>query len=231
MAKNILYVEDDPSLSFVTIDNLHLKGYQVYHCPTAEEGLACFLENEIDLCILDIMLPNMNGFELSQKIRKTHAEVPILFLSAKSLTEDRIKGFETGADDYIVKPFHIAELCHKIEIFLKRNKISKQKDHTKFTLGTHYIFDHKNMILCGKNERKLTQKEADLLHFFIQHQKQILSREHILESIWGKNDYFLGRSLDVFISRLRKYLSEDKAIQLENRHGIGFVFSFPDNKN
>ena len=124
MEKNILYVEDDPSLSFVTIDNLSLKGYKVFHAPTAEEGLQIFQENAIDLCILDIMLPNMNGFELSKKIRTVHKEVPILFLSAKSLTEDRITGFKTGADDYIVKPFHIEELCHKIEIFLKRNKIS-----------------------------------------------------------------------------------------------------------
>ena len=226
MEKNILYVEDDPSLSFVTIDNLSLKGYKVFHAPTAEEGLQIFQENAIDLCILDIMLPNMNGFELSKKIRTVHKEVPILFLSAKSLTEDRITGFKTGADDYIVKPFHIEELCHKIEIFLKRNKISSTPTSTIFQLGKLYSFDYKNMTLSGSKERKLTQKEAELLLYFIKNHKQVVSRKNILETLWGKDDYFLGRSLDVFISRLRKYLVEDPDIQLENRHGIGFIFSY-----
>ena len=226
MEKNILYVEDDPSLSFVTIDNLSLKGYKVFHAPTAEEGLQIFQENAIDLCILDIMLPNMNGFELSKKIRTVHKEVPILFLSAKSLTEDRITGFKTGADDYIVKPFHIEELCHKIEIFLKRHKISSTPTSTIFQLGKLYSFDYKNMTLSGSKERKLTQKEAELLLYFIKNHKQVVSRKNILETLWGKDDYFLGRSLDVFISRLRKYLVEDPDIQLENRHGIGFIFSY-----
>ena len=165
----------------------------------------------------------MDGFTLAKEIRKRDTHIPILFLTAKSLKEDRIHGLRLGADDYITKPFSIEELILKVEVFLRRSRnITPMLDRTVLTVGK-FELDHKNLsLVMGEDSRKLTQREADLLKFLIENKNQVVQRGMILEKIWGENDYFLGRSLDVFISRLRKYLKTDTTLKIENIHGVGF---------
>lgn len=220
----LLYVEDDDTLAFLTKDNLELNKYKVIHCKRGDDALEAFRQNKIDLCILDIMLPGMDGFEVASEIRKLDQEVPILFLSAKTLKEDRIKGLKLGADDYIVKPFSIEELILKIGIFLHRSK-KANLNNSQVQLGK-FLFDAANYSLLINGEKEpLTQRESDLLKLFSENKDKVLTREQILKSLWGDDDYFMGRSLDVFISRLRKILSKDPDVQIENLHGIGFKFS------
>ncbi len=219
---HLLYVEDDESLSFVTKDNLELQGYQVTHCMDGQAALDVLQTTQFDLCILDVMLPEVDGFMIAEEIRKHDMETPILFLTAKSLKEDRIHGLRIGGDDYITKPFSIEELILKIEVFLRRSKVLRPDINGPLEVGG-YQFDYPNLALrINDNERRLTQREADLLKFFIERKGQVLKRSEILEKIWGEDDYFLGRSLDVFISRLRKYLKQDAALKIENIHGVGF---------
>ncbi len=219
----LLYVEDDESLSFVTKDNLELQGYAVTHCMDGNTALIEAKKGEYDLCILDVMLPETDGFTIAEEIRKYDKNVPIIFLTAKSLKEDKIKGLKIGGDDYITKPFSIEELILKIEIFLRRSKITQEVEATAFRIG-NYEFDHANLKLTGSgaDPRTLTQREADLLKMFASHQDEVLKRSFILTEIWGEDDYFMGRSLDVFISRLRKYLRADENLKIENIHGVGF---------
>ena len=225
MAKfKILYAEDDETLAFLTKDNLE-QNYDVTHCENGEIALSTFKKEVFDICILDIMMPKLDGFELAEGIRKLNADVPIIFLSAKTLKEDRIKGLRIGADDYLVKPFSIEELILKIEIFLKRSNKTSIVETKFYTLGK-YQFDSKNFLVFNDAEKiSLTQRESDLLKLFIDNKNVVLKREEILKSLWGTDDYFLGRSLDVFISRLRKILASEKTIAIENLHGIGFRFS------
>lgn len=223
METHLLYVEDDESLGFVTRDNLEQQGYTVTHCTDGKEALRQSKEQSFDLAILDVMLPEMDGFTLAKEIRLYDKQMPIIFLTAKSLKEDKLYGLKLGGDDYITKPFSIEELILKIDIFLRRRNITDTKQPEKHRLGEHYDFDYPNLELCYQNKtRTLTQKEADLLNYFILNKNKVLKRSEILEGIWGEDDYFLGRSLDVFISRLRKYLSQDKNIKIENIHGVGF---------
>jgi DNA-binding response OmpR family regulator len=220
----ILYAEDDETLAFLTKDNLELY-YEVLHCNDGEMALDAFKNNTFDICILDIMMPKKDGFELAEAIRKHNADVPIIFLSAKTLKEDRIKGLRLGADDYLVKPFSIEELMLKIEIFLKRSQKNTISDKTMYTIGK-YQFDTKNYLVFTDTEKiNLTQREAELLKLFIDNKNTVMKREEILKSLWGNDDYFMGRSLDVFISRLRKILANEKGIAIENLHGIGFKFT------
>ena len=224
MKAHLLYVEDDESLGFVTRDNLELQDYKITHCINGSIALQEVKKNEFDLCILDVMLPEIDGFTLAKEIRKFNTEVPIIFLTAKSLKEDKIHGLKLGADDYITKPFSIEELILKIEVFLRRSKIIAPSSPTIFRLG-EFEFDYKNLGLSSTDFQKtLTQKEADLLKFFIENKNTVLKRSEILEKLWGEDDYFLGRSLDVFISRLRKYLKPDTSLKIENIHGVGFRF-------
>lgn len=220
MAK-ILYVEDDPSLSFVTRDQLEKRGYEVVFCDNGKKAYEIFKTAIFDLCIFDVMLPEIDGFELAKKIRIDNKQIPILFLTARSMQEDKIEGLKLGGDDYMTKPFNIDELCLKIKIFLKRKEVRKEtKDF--YSIGT-FTLDVREQKLChSKNERQLTLKETKLLSLLSQKENTIIKRENILLNLWGKNDYFLGRSLDVFISRLRKYLKEDKTIHIENIRGVGF---------
>ncbi len=224
---NILYVEDDVNLGFVTTDNLNLKGYSTVFCKDGKSGLETFKKGKFDLCVLDVMMPEMDGFTLAREIRKTNNDIPIIFLTAKTLKEDKITGFQTGADDYITKPFSIEELILRIEVFLKRSRKSESNETTQndFELGNYkFNFSHLTLI-SGKQKNILTMKEAELLRYFCLNKDKILKREEILRTVWGDDDYFMGRSLDVFISRLRKLLQKDSAIQIENIHSVGFRLS------
>lgn len=219
----ILYVEDDETLRFITMENLELQGFSVVSCSDGLEGYAAFQRERPDLCLLDVMLPEVDGFTLAKKIRQKDKDVPIIFVTAKTLQEDRIEGLVLGADDYLVKPFSLEELVLRIKVFLKRsggNQNIEQKEVIRIGI---FELDTSNLILkSSTSEIRLTSRESELLALFIQHKNELVTRESILERIWGENDYFHGRSLDVFISKLRKYLKEDSAIRLENKHGVGF---------
>lgn len=226
MKAHLLYVEDDESLSFVTRDHLELQGYRVTHYTDGDEALRRMEEQAFDLCLLDVMLPGTDGYTLARHIRQHDAEVPILFLTARSLKEDRIHGLKIGADDYITKPFSIEELILKIEVFLRRSRLVQPPPPPPAAcqLGTYRFEYHNLRLLHAERELRLTQKEADLLRFFAENRNRVIKRATILEELWGENDYFMGRSLDVFISRLRKYLQQDENVRIENIHGVGFCF-------
>ncbi len=220
--KRILLVEDDPSLGFVIQDNLMLKGYDVTLCQDGELAHRVFMDNPFHLCIFDVMLPKKDGFTLAKEIRAQNKEVPILFLTAKSMVEDKLEGFQHGADDYITKPFHLEELLCRIEVFLKRSNGHSVSSEKVLPIGL-YRFDYTNLALTYQHGVKtLTQKEAEVLKLLYHHRDRVLKREEILTHVWGDDDYFMGRSLDVFISKLRKYLKEDSTIQIVNYHGVGF---------
>ena len=221
---NILYVEDDSSLSFVIKDNLEENGYTVVHCIDGESAWQQFMKHTFDLCLLDVMLPKKDGFALATQIRKKNALIPIIMLTAKNMDEDKIHGFKTGVDDYITKPFNMQELLLRMEVFLKRTKIDSNVFPSKVTIGS-IVFHYEELELKTlEGIIQLTQKEADLLKYFSLHVNQTLKREDILLSVWGKDDYFLGRSMDVFITKLRKHLKADPSIEIQTIHGKGFKF-------
>ncbi|WP_396182302.1 response regulator transcription factor [Flavobacterium sp.] len=218
--KKILYVEDDESLGFLTADSLENQ-YDIAHFINGKEGFDAFCSGEYDLCILDVMLPDMDGFEIATAIRKRNQEIPIIFLSAKTMKEDRIKGLKLGADDYLVKPYSIEELTLKIEVFLNRSQKTTSKT-TTYLIGL-FEFDPTNYCVSkGKEVTNLTEREAALLKFFLENKNTVLKREKILMELWGTDDYFVGRSLDVFISRLRKVFKEEPNIRIENIPRVGF---------
>ena len=225
MSTRLLYVEDDETLAFLTVDQLETQGYTVVHCTDGKSAIEAFKSDDFDLCILDVMLPKMDGFSLAEEIRKRNESIPIIFLTAKSLKEDRITGLRLGADDYITKPYSIEELLLKIQVFLRRRNIEEQSPDEQYRIGAfHFDYPNLHLHIPGNDdtEQVLTQREADLLRFFAQNKNQVVKRSDILLQIWGEDDYFMGRSLDVFISRLRKYLAPDEKVELENIHGIGF---------
>lgn len=222
----ILLVEDDPNLSLVLQDYLEMLDYDILLCKDGQEGLEAFQQGYIDLCILDVMLPKKDGFTLAKEIREADDDIPIIFLTAKSMKEDRLKGFRAGCDDYITKPFSTEELNLRIQAILKRclvRKASRPAEEIQpYTLGK-YVFDHKNMVLrLGKEEKNLTRKENALLKLLCENKNQLMTREYALKSVWGDDDYFIGRSMDVFIAKLRKYLKDDPTISITNVHGTGF---------
>lgn len=219
--KRILYVEDDETLAFLTADNLELH-FEVIHCNNGKEAFELFCNESFDLCVLDIMLPDMDGFEIATEIRKRNQEVPIIFLSAKTLKEDRIKGLKLGADDYLVKPYSIEELILKIEIFLHRSQKSVEKTKKTYQFGS-FEFEPENYQIKSKDKDiTLTEREAALLKLFLDNPNSVLKREKILTALWGTDDYFMGRSLDVFISRLRKIIKEETNVRIENIPRVGF---------
>lgn len=221
-SKRILVVEDDPNLGYVIQDNLQLKGYSVTLCNEGESGFRCFSQQPFDLCIFDVMLPKKDGFTLAREVRERNPNIPILFLTAKSMMDDKLEGFAAGADDYITKPFSLEELFCRIEVFMSRCERKINQQEKSIQLGA-YQFDPASFVLrIHGAEKMLTARESELLAMLARHQEKVLKREEILTAIWGNDDYFLGRSLDVFISKLRKYLKEDPTIQIVNYHGVGF---------
>ncbi len=220
----ILLVEDDMNLGFVIQDILKSEGFRVHLCKDGKEGLMQFNKETYDLCLLDVMMPKKDGFSLAEDIRKVNQEVPLIFLTAREMAEDKIKGLRIGADDYITKPFSAEELILRIKAILKRNPKFKEdiRDKSSYTIG-NYVFNSNNFELTIDNKRiKLTKKEADLLKILATHTGQVIEREIIANMVWGDDSYFVGRSMDVFITKLRKHLSEDERIAIVNVHGVGF---------
>lgn len=218
----ILYVEDDEALAFITKEEMLQENYEIVHCDNGKTAIDTFDNEHFDLAILDIMLPKVDGFEIAKHIRSKNDEMPILFLSAKSLEEDRLKGFEIGADDYLTKPFSMDELLFKIKIFLKRRNIENSASQSNYTF-CGYEFSPNDLTL--KNDKvkfDITAKEADLLALLLDNANTTVKRSDILIKLWGKDDYFLGRSLDVFISRLRKYFAHSDEVQIETVRRVGF---------
>lgn len=221
MKASVLLIEDDINLGFVIKDNLEMEGFSVTLCDDGEKGWHVFNQVPYDVCVLDVMLPKKDGFTLAREIRGQNTHVPIIFLTAKSMKEDKITGFRLGADDYLTKPFSIEELVLRVEALVRRSKPAASQADTH-RIGA-YSFSYANLALHHVSlTQTLTQKEADVLQMLCQHAGQTLKRDYILKQVWGNDDYFVGRSLDVFISRLRKYLNRDPDVEIENLHGIGF---------
>ncbi len=220
---SILLVEDDENLGMVVKDVLEMEGYKISWQKDGNAAIQDFMKNHYHLCIFDVMLPKKDGFAVANEARKLNPKIPIIFLTAKSMKEDRIKGFVSGADDYITKPFSTEEFLLRVKAVLKRcyNDISGEAKNV-FEIGK-YKFNYSNLTLTlGGNTETLTQREADTLKLFCINRNQVLTREMILKIVWGNDDYFTGRSMDVFIARLRKYLAGDQKIQIVNIHGVGF---------
>ena len=223
MEVNILLAEDDFNLGFVIVDQLKLDGYQVTLATDGMDALQRFNEKEFHLCIFDVMMPKKDGFTLASDIRKINSEIPILFLTAKNMTEDKVQGFKSGGDDYLTKPFSVEELQLRIKALLRRVNIKMDKPEDKILPLGLFLFDTENICLMLNDTKKsLTKKEAQILKLLYKFKGQVLPREVILNAVWGQDDYFVGRSLDVFITKLRKYLRDDESITLSNIHGVGF---------
>jgi DNA-binding response OmpR family regulator len=232
MKARILLVEDDQNIGAVTKKRLEEAGYDVVHSIDGQAAWEQFQVRSFDICLLDVMMPKKDGLQLAQQIRELNDLVPILFLTSKNEKEDRIAGLQTGADDYISKPFSMQELILRIEVFLKRTMGRSKDKSSLFTIG-QLTFDYEDLRLYTTNgdvSISVTQKEADLLKYFCNNPNKTLKREDILSNVWGKDDYFLGRSMDVFITKLRKHFKSDPQIKLETVHGVGFRFNIPPAK-
>lgn len=224
---SVLLVEDDQNLGFVTSEELKNKGYHVVWAKDGVEGYEVFHSSKFSICLIDVMMPKKDGFTLAREIKNIDPEIPIFFLTARSLDEDKITGLSIGADDYITKPFTIDEIDLRIKNLFKRiNKVSEEaSEKDVYQIGKYSFNFPDQMLMLGGESKKLTKKEAALLRLLCIHQDQVLERNTILRIIWGSDDYFLGRSMDVFITKLRKYLNEDSNIEIINIHGVGFKLS------
>ncbi|AQG78681.1 response regulator transcription factor [Spirosoma montaniterrae] len=216
----ILFVEDDVNLGFVVRDTLSTVPFSVTHCTNGADAWVAFQREPFDLCLLDVMLPQTDGFELARQIRSVNLHIPILFLSALADKDSRLNGLRLGADDYLAKPFSIEELILKINVFLRRTQPAQLPENQ----SDSFRLDRTNLVLYVNAEpQTLTHREADVLAYLLDRPNTLVRRDELLRAIWGNDDYFMGRSLDVFISRLRKRLSDYPALRIENVHGVGFV--------
>jgi len=222
MNASILFVEDDQNLGWLLKENLDNRGFNTVWCKDGDEGMRMFQKQKFNLCILDVMMPVKDGFSLSKEIRSVNAEIPIIFLTARGRDEDKIKGFENGGDDYVTKPFSTQELYMRINAIMKRTQ-PKQATNTKMMNVGKYTFDHNKMTLqIGDDVKKLSSKEAELLNILASNKNELVQRSTILERVWGNDDYFAAKSMDVYISKIRKLLREDPEIEILNAYGIGF---------
>jgi DNA-binding response OmpR family regulator len=222
----ILLAEDDSNLGVLLVDYLKAEGFEVKLFKDGTQALKAFQNYTFHLCLLDVMMPKMDGFTLAKEIRTKDKKVPLIFITAKSLKEDKLKGYGLEADDYITKPFDEEELLWKIKALIRR--IPKTETKIEITPLGNYLFDFANQSLTIKGKTKrITEKESDILHYLCAHRNKIIKREVMLKELWGENDYFLGRSLDVFITKIRKYLQEDSSLSIENVFGVGFIFNVP----
>ena len=219
---SILLCEDDENLGMLLREYLEAKGYTAELCADGEEGYKTFMEKSFDLCILDVMMPKMDGFTLASKIREINSEIPFMFLTAKTLKEDILEGFKIGADDYITKPFSMEEVVFRIEAILRRVRGKKNKETTVHQIG-RYTFDTQKQLLTFEGENtKLTTKEAELLTLLSSKANELLQRDYALKTIWIDDNYFNARSMDVYITKLRKHLKKDPNVEILNVHGKGY---------
>lgn len=222
----ILLMEDDRTLSTIVQDILEINRYEVVVCPNGEEGLATYKAQKFDILLVDVMMPKMDGFTVAREIRQNDQRIPIVFITAKNMKDDKLEGFKAGADDYIVKPFSTEELMLRIEAILKRvnqaEEILVDLTPEYIQIGGFALDAREQNLVIGNNAIHLTRKETDLLRLLAMKRNELLPRDIALRAIWGDDDYFIGRSMDVFISRLRKYLKEDPRVQIINIHGLGF---------
>jgi len=222
--RQIMLVEDDESLGFLIKDSLDAYGWKVHLYPDGEKGLTAFHNTDFDLCILDVMLPERDGFDLAGEIRRYNQTVPIVFLTARSQTEDRIRGFQIGADDYVCKPFSIQEFKYRIEAILKRSSPQPLDKEAALLKVSDSTLDVNNLVLNSNGSvTRLTYKECKLLQMFFRHCDKLIERDVFLKTIWEEDGFFVARSMDVFVSKLRKYLSSDPSIRIENIRGIGYI--------
>ena len=217
---HILFVEDDVNLGFVIRDTLENVPFSVTHCTTGSDAWITFQAGRFDLCLLDVMLPESDGFSLARQIRGINKQIPILFLSALAAKEDRLQGLRLGADDYLTKPFSIEELILKINVFLRR---SSRNESIVIDRDPDF-FDRQNLTISINGQRQtLTSREADVLAYLLDRPNILVRRDELLRAVWGDDDYFMGRSLDVFISRLRKRFVAHPSLRIDNVHGVGFI--------
>ncbi|MDR2476142.1 MAG: response regulator transcription factor [Bacteroidales bacterium] len=228
---NIMLCEDDENLGMLLREYLQAKGYLVDLLPDGDAGYKSFLKTNYDLCVLDVMMPKKDGLTLAQEIRVVNSEVPIIFLTAKSLKEDVLEGFKIGADDYLTKPFSMEELLFRIEAILRRVKGKKGKEATSYKIGKFTFDTQKQLLLIDDQTTKLTTKESELLSLLCMHANEILERNYALKSIWIDDNYFNARSMDVYITKLRKHLKADPDIEIINIHGKGYKLIVPDLDN
>jgi DNA-binding response OmpR family regulator len=225
MRDKVLIVEDDANAGLLLQNFLGSEGYEIKLCTSLKTGFQSFFGDAYNLCILDCSLPDGEGFELAKAIRLRNEQVPIIFLTARSLLDDKIRGFQSGADDYVTKPFEPFELLYKIKAILRRSQGQTNISSSCFKIGG-FQFDHKNQTLShGESVRRITAKENEILRLLCLKKNQITKKEEILIALWGESDYFKGRSLDVFIAKLRKYFAPDSAVRIENIHSVGFILS------
>lgn len=219
----ILLVEDDSNLGYILKEYLQMHDFEVSWYKDGETGLSAFNQQSYDLCILDVMMPKLDGFSLGEQIKSKQPKMPLIFLTAKALKIDKLKGFKIGADDYIVKPVDEEELIARINAIIKRSGLIEEEEESTFHIGA-YEFDYPNQSLTFEGQKQvITTKEAEVLKQLCLSKGQILDRKTTLKELWGESDYFNRRSMDVFISKLRKYLSQDPKIKITNVHGKGFV--------
>ena len=224
----ILLCEDDENLGMLLREYLQAKGYQAVLCRDGEVGYREFAKGKFDIAVLDVMMPKKDGFTLAQEIRQANTEIPIIFLTARALKDDILEGFKIGADDYITKPFSMEELVLRIEAILRRVHGKKAKDATVFRIG-RFVFDaQKQLLTIGEKQTKLTTKENELLALLCAHSNEILQRDFALKTIWIDDNYFNARSMDVYITKLRKHLKDDDQIEIINIHGKGYKLIVPD---
>ncbi|MFA7421814.1 MAG: response regulator transcription factor [Melioribacteraceae bacterium] len=225
----ILLIEDDKNLSTILKEFLEVKGYGVTAAFNGEEGFVAYQKSEYDLCILDIMMPKMDGFTLAKKIQDFNPQTPFLFLSAKVMIEDKLKGLKLGADDYITKPFSMEELLLRIKVILKRSNSSEiEITQSKFSVGSYNFDFEKRLLKHDGFEQKLTSKEAELLNLLCLYKNNVLERSVALNKIWQNDNYFTARSMDVYITKLRNYFRNDSSIEIVNVHGTGFKLQIND---
>jgi len=220
----LLLAEDDPNLGLLLKEYLFIKGYEVTLCENGEIAWEKFNRGEYDFCVLDVMMPKLDGFSLARNIRQVNEEVPILFLTAKSMKQDKIEGFKIGGDDYLTKPFSMEELQLRIDAILRRiqSGVKNKHEQNEFDFGIFH-FDHKLQVLnYEESEVKLTSKESDLLKMLAENINDVMERDEALKKIWRESNYFTARSMDVYITKLRKYLKVDPTVEIKNIHGKGY---------
>lgn len=225
----LLLVEDDNNMGYLVKEMLENNEYEVDLCRDGKEALNHFIKNSYSLCLIDVMLPHLDGYTLAQRIKKLNPETPFMFLTAKSLTDDKIKGFELGADDYLTKPFSVKELKYRVDAIIRRaHGVGEGIDQNTFQLGIITFHYPKRALEVNGETQGISSKEAELLKHFCLHLNQFVSRGHLLKNVWGDDDYFSSKSMDVYISRLRKLLKKDENVQIINIHGKGYRLLAPE---